>query len=212
MAFTTGLISSPAPATGFLYGTVVTPDWANLVSGNINDYIAYKAALTAGTVSVAGITVDGVGGNTVTANAGVTRTYFIPAAGMQVGSGSWTYTSQQYWTAGNAGIFLMAPILLPFKTSTFASTITAVSARILIASGSGFGLDLFKATNMSTTSTPVFASVGTGVNSGSGEQTVTVSGLSELLTSDKLYYLRVQSSAAGDKIYGLSVTYSTPIY
>jgi hypothetical protein len=39
MAFAIGSISSPAPATGFLYGTVVTPDLMNLVCGNINGWI-----------------------------------------------------------------------------------------------------------------------------------------------------------------------------
>jgi hypothetical protein len=67
MPFTTGLISSPAPATGFLYGTVVTPDWANLISGNIN---FFYGAVGNGTLSAYSLTLDGVGNQAVTGVAG----------------------------------------------------------------------------------------------------------------------------------------------
>lgn len=201
-----GPITSPVTWVG---GTVAAASWFQNSQDNINEYVGVKA----GTVSVVGLTVDGVGGNVVTPNAGVSRSYWIPAPGMSV-SGTWTYTSSQYWTAGGGtgSSIASAAIVLPYKVAPFAATITSVSVRFKPASGTGFTFDIYKVTNLSNTTPPVFASVGSGSYSGTAEQTVTISGLSETMTSDKAYYIQTLNSAPGDKMYAFGVTYTIPIF
>lgn len=154
MAFTTGLITSPSPAVGWSLGNVATPEWANLVSGNLN-------GLMAGTGPTLGsLYVDGVGGASynigtahLAARSFTTNTLTIGAGSGGSGTATGGDTAGRLTTTTGGAPTAGATILTMTFNSSWASSPAPVTPYAVIFPGNAAAANLTAAQQPYVTTT-----------------------------------------------------------
>jgi hypothetical protein len=195
-----GPITNPAT---WLNGTVIQASFLQNVMDNINN---------PGNVTFSGLVVDGAGGVLASPTAGaitytqtVTWQYVISGHGLAVNLGTFTAASWG-WTANGSGI-LICPIEIPFAANA-STTLTTIAVRVTQGGATNMTVNLQRTTNINNTSATSTSTIATANSAGSGEQIITLSSLGLTGSAGNSYGLQVQTFNSGDKVYGVTLTFS----
>jgi hypothetical protein len=170
-----GLISSPA---AWYNGTVAPNSWFQSVQDTVN--ASYKAGASS-------------------------YNYWLHASSLTPTVSTWTLVSGAYQASG-ATQFLRVAIPLIYIDATHYQRISSVTVRCNQASAAGITVNLVDYTAITTLAAPTENVVSTVTGPAStGEKSIVLTPTLTAPTSSVLIFLRIDSAANNDKVYGINV-------